>query len=155
MQATVISNLSAAGAKRVKHQTCVALRESLQAVGYGGRTIDLLSIDIEGSEPNVFRCLPFDELNIRAIIIETNKNADLRPVDAFFHAHGYANVASFGVGNSILDNLYIRMQEGSLTYPAGEPTCGPAVRRYNPWCKSTPKHFMTDARNGGWGACDN
>jgi hypothetical protein len=55
--------------------------------------IDLLSIDIEGMEPDVLRCLPWSALDVRFVLIETDK-ADLRKVDAFFSVHGYTNVSA-------------------------------------------------------------
>ena len=46
-------------------------------------------IDIEGSEADVLRCIPWARLNIRFVLIETNKQ-NPRRVDQFFSAHGYA-----------------------------------------------------------------
>ena len=97
---------------------CVGLRESLRELKLASRTVDLLSIDIEGNEPGVLRCLPWHRcgtatnnravpqaltkhatltqpsstpvpwpstrrLEIRAVLIETNKFRDLRPVDMY------------------------------------------------------------------------
>ena len=63
---------------------CVGIRETLRNLNLQ-RPIDLLSIDIEGNEPSVLRCMPFDELSIRAIVVETAHVSHLRDVDAFFH----------------------------------------------------------------------
>ena len=58
--------------------TCVSLLvETLRSLGLLGRTIDLLSIDIEGAEPGVLRCMPWAHIDVRAVLIETNK-LDLR-----------------------------------------------------------------------------
>jgi len=53
--------------------TCVGMAEALGSVALHGRSIDMLTIDIEGSEPHVLRCMPFDQLDIRLVLIETNK----------------------------------------------------------------------------------
>ena len=70
---------------------CVGLRESLVDLKLESRVVDLISIDIEGNEPGVLKCLPWDKIDVRMVLIETNKYRDLRPVDMFFHAHGYVN----------------------------------------------------------------
>ncbi len=36
------------------------------------RTIDLLSVDVEGHELNVLRSIPFDQYRFRAIVLETH-----------------------------------------------------------------------------------
>ena len=119
--------------------TCVGLLQELQRLRIG-TSVDLLSIDIEGLEPNVLRCVPWHELNIRLVLIETNKHR-LSMVDNFFHAHGYANVATLLQGPhpkdrtaTWLDNLYLRMPGGPLVVPRGEPTCSHEDRQLNTFC---------------------
>jgi FkbM family methyltransferase len=96
------------GGNGLRTMTCVSLLEKLQQHQLGA-TVDLLSIDIEGSEADVLRCIPWAKLNIRFVLIETNKQ-NPRRVDQFFSAHGYANVATIPAEDgTYLDNLYWRM----------------------------------------------
>ena len=107
--------------------TCVVAGEVLQRVlgNASAQRIDLLSIDIEGMEPEVLNCFPFDDLQVYAILIETNKVADMRALDRFFHRHGYVNYETFtnsvmkgypNVGKGYwMDNLYVRRK--AAIYP--------------------------------------
>jgi len=52
--------------------------------------IDLVNLDIEGSEPEVLSCWPFDQVDVTMFLMETNKQ-DLKMVDFFFHRNGYIN----------------------------------------------------------------
>jgi hypothetical protein len=56
--------------------------------------LDLLSIDIEGLEAKVLQCLPFDKIDIYAILIETNQHA-MRELDLFMARHDYSNRETF------------------------------------------------------------
>lgn len=96
----------------------------------------------QGMESDVLRCLPFDRVDIRAVLIENNRH-DLRHVDMFFHAHGYANVASLFQGphardarTTDLDNVYIKIPGGKLVFPSTDPpwSCSAADRRLNQFC---------------------
>ena len=112
---------------------CVGILEEITRLGLRGRVIDLLNIDIEGAEPLVLNCLPFDQLDIRYILIETNKVKDLRYVDNFFHNHGYANIASLLNLGQFLDNIYAKMPQKLIT-PVGRPSCTPRDYQENAWC---------------------
>ena len=132
------------------NEACVGMLDALYDLELG-TSVDLLSIDIEGMEPNVLRCIPFDKLQVQFVLIETNKH-DMRLVDGFFSAHGFANVATLW-GHTMtshrafpLDNLYGRIQGGPLTTPSGRPHCSGSG---NKWCG--PFHsWLADPR---WGPC--
>ena len=117
-QSTLESKDKYTGRKR-----CVVASEALEALGFLGRGVDLLSIDIEGAESSVLRCWPFASLHVRAILMETEKYAgDILGLNRFFHRHGYANVETFSVAMqnrpaALTDNLFVR-QEPLPVYPA-------------------------------------
>lgn len=76
-----------------------------------GARVDFMSIDIEGSEREVLRCMNFSQLGVDMVLMETNKRAaipDLRDIDFFFHKQGFANVETFLNQGLWLDNLYVR-----------------------------------------------
>ena len=140
---------------------CVGFRESLEALHLGSRTVDLLSIDIEGNEPSVLKCLPWKDLDIAMVLIETNKFRDLRPVDMFFHAHGYVNAQTFlykdalrGAGHW-LDNLYVKVPGSGapLARPIGTPRCDKADRDFNPDCAPW-RDWAQQEISDGWGECN-
>ncbi len=124
--------------------SCVAAPDVLRSLGFGtgpNSTIDLLSIDIEGAEPDVLRCWPYREFGLRHMLVETNKVADseLRALDRFFHRHGYANVETFAHGKTNgrdyywLDNLY--EYRGLRKYPAPAALdCGAMRRHVGAFC---------------------
>jgi len=134
--------------------TCVGMVEALDSVTLHNRSIDMLTIDIEGSEPHVLRCMPFDQLDIRLVLIETNKVRDMRAVDAFFAQHGYANVATLlQTDRNWLDNVYVRMAR-KLVVPAIAGNCTAEERaqtdchgggEYQPWTR--------DEAAAPWGRC--
>ena len=90
----------------------------------------------------MLRCWPFDQLPVKFVLIETNKKSrhgDLRHMDAFFSAHGFANVHTFlQTDGTFLDNLYMRIPGGKLVHPSG-PT---------PACTEEDKN-QTDCHGGG------
>ena len=138
---------------------CVGLRESLVKLKLETRRVDLISIDIEGNEPSVLKCLPWGKLDVRAVLIETNKYRDLRPVDMFFSAHGYVNAKTFlykaykDLSGSWLDNLYVKMPGGApLVQPPGKPRCDRADLEFNPDCDQWREWARPDVSDG-WGAC--
>ena len=57
--------------------------------------IDLINIDIEGSEPAVLRCFPFEEFRVHAVLMETAVVKDFRALDLFFHRHNFVNGDTF------------------------------------------------------------
>lgn len=138
--------------------SCVGVLEELARLRLRGRTVDLLSIDIEGSEPAVLRCLPWGEVDIRTVLIETDK-ADLRHVDAFFASHGYANVASIMRYNrpqrtgTYLDHVYAKLPGGGLATPASGTHCSHEDKLQNKWCSGWIQYDGA-APAAGWGACD-
>ena len=93
---------------------CVDAGDELRALGWANTPIDLLSVDVEGAEPDVLRCFPFDEFTPKAILVETAQFPDMRGVDRFFHRHGYHNRETFTVfdrshhAGVINDHLFVR-----------------------------------------------
>ena len=135
-------------------QACLGMQEALQGLALHGQTIDLLSIDIEGAEPHVLRCMPFEALDIRVILIETNKVKDMRAVDAFFHAHGYANYATLlQTDRTWLDNLYVRVPRLQVPGSAGRCSAEDVAQtdchgdgEFQPWAH--------ESVNEPWGRCE-
>ena len=118
---------------------CADASTVLPAILGHGVHIDLLSIDIEGVEPSVLRCFPFDRLGVRAVLIETNQ-AEAREVDLFFHRHDFVNEETFIGGNDQkgtvgwLDNLYVRRTR-KARYPPTSYACNGGARAHRlAWC---------------------
>jgi len=65
---------------------CYPLHSLLQAVG--NPTVDFFSLDIEGAEMNVLRTIPFNEVNIKVFLIETNK-INITEMNQFMSSVGY------------------------------------------------------------------
>ena len=171
--ARVVASTDARGQQQqgrgVQSHTCVELAGELRRLGFrSNETIDLLSIDVEGSEPAVLRCLPWQRLHIRFVLIETDKASSLAEIDLFFANHGYANVATllldtgsrYGAGapsyGRLLDNLYMRMEGGPLVTPKGRPSCSAEDRKRNPLCAPHARWLRdgTPSADHPWGACD-
>ena len=135
------------------NERCVAILDALASVSLP-TTIDLLSIDIEGAEPHVLRCMPWHKLQVRFVLIETNRH-DMRLVDGFFSAHGFANVMTMWGHTSTshrafpLDNLYMRHSLGPLVTPRGRARCNAEDRKLNPWCGG--HHLWLE--DPTWGRC--
>jgi len=132
----------------------VGILETLEGLGLGQSVVDLMSIDIEGAEADVLRCFPFDKIHVRFVLIETNKH-DMRKVDGFFSAHGFANMATFPgfdtrQGAWGLDNLYMR---NPLVPPPGVHTstnCSKQDLKIDPWCGPFRHHKLLSEP---WGRC--
>lgn len=128
------------GGARQTSLECVGLRQELQRLNLG-TAIDLLSIDIEGLEPAVLRCIPWAKIDVRIVLIETNK-LRMSAVDNFFHNHGFANVATILQGPhrkdptaTWLDNVFLKMPSGPLVVPQHSmPPCTPEDREINLFC---------------------
>ena len=137
--------------------SCVRFSDEIARLGFSGRTIDLLSIDIEGSESSVLRCMPWKDVDIRAVLIETNRVINLAELDLFFHNHGYLNIASLvlGDGMGLLDNLYVKIPGGPLITPQGKPTCTPNDKKRNKFCAPYGKWAWGAAitQQHLWGPC--
>lgn len=112
---------------------CLGILDEIERLGLKGKTIDFLTIDIEGAEPEVFTCFPFDQIDVHVILIETNKLMNYRVVESFFHANGYANVATLMNTGDWLDNLFVKLPH-KFVYPPGKPECSRADRVQNEWC---------------------
>ena len=154
--------------KHTGRKRCVVAAEALQSLGFHGRQIDLLSIDIEGAESSVLRCWPFEALHVHAILMETEKyGGEMLALNRFFHRHGYANVESFSTtmqGNRravLTDNLFVR-QNPMPVYPGfradsyeGRGSCprGTGLTEHmHFWCAP----FLTwEPESKLWGQCRN
>ena len=137
--------------------SCVRFSDEIARLGFSGRTIDLLSIDIEGSESSVLRCMPWKEVDIRVVLIETNRVTNLAEIDLFFHNHGDLNIASLvlGDGMGLLDNIYVKIPGGPLITPRGKPTCTPNDKKRNMFCGPYGKWAWGAAitQQHPWGPC--
>jgi len=133
---------------------CAAVSQGKRC-GAGGAAIDLLSIDIEGAEADVLQCMPWDVLNVRVILIETNKHQQ-EWVDMFFSNHGYMNVATLLNNGSRLDNVYVEIPGGKFVTPTPWPTpgayCTAEDRVQNKWCHGY-MGWPADRFGSMWKAC--
>jgi hypothetical protein len=116
----------------------------------------------------VLRCFPFRRFDVRAVLIETNRVGDLRPLLRFFHRHGYAAVESFANGLTrrvgrqdggaeIIDHLFV--YQGERRYPPlanseAVSTCpDERMHRFNrPWCSGWHAWEMRGA-DAAWTEC--
>lgn len=95
---------------------CLPLGEMLTRAGLRGRRIDVLSIDIEQGELGVLRGLPWDEFDIRLIVVEVMPGARWLEVDTAVLPRGYAKVAVLG-----RDVVYAKLEELSAAAFADWP----------------------------------
>ena len=121
---------------------CVGLDDVIAELGES--TVDIVSIDIEGNEPAVLRCFPFEQHHVSFWLVEVNKH-DLRQVDLFFHRHGYASVETFlnKASTSVnywIDTLYARTGVPRVYPPTVGFHCTPTMRKYMQlWCTAWQK----------------
>eukprot|EP00455_Lapot_gusevi_P034341 TRINITY_DN3782_c0_g2_i5.p1 TRINITY_DN3782_c0_g2~~TRINITY_DN3782_c0_g2_i5.p1 ORF type:complete len:177 (-),score=40.18 TRINITY_DN3782_c0_g2_i5:110-640(-) len=101
-----LKNVSFPGAFEVK---CKTLEHILQENNI--HKIDLLSLDVEGSEPTILGSFPFDKFDIHTWVIETF-HLDPRHVDRLMHRGGFNKVA-----NLAIDDVYEKATT-KLQYPA-------------------------------------
>ena len=168
---------AATGAKPKASMQCVGLLDEIRRLGLGTRTVDFLSIDIEGLESSVLRCLPWSEMDIRVVLIETNQvglrangtNYGMQAVNSFFSNHGYANVATIIDSSrhrskkkrAPIDNIFVKMNGGPLVFPPPGVECNSAqLRRQNPWCNEARRWIWqgdeakTMSATSGFSSCD-
>ena len=69
--------------------------------------IDLLSLDIEGGEFSVLKTIPFDEVYITNIYVETNITPK-RKVEQLLFANGYVIAENFQ-NNTLFRKMYFRV----------------------------------------------
>lgn len=74
-----------------------------------GRRVDLLSVDAEGVEIDIFKDFPFKDWDIRCIIVETSRRTSMA-IDSLLLPRGYLKVAVLGkdavyVARSMVDRL--------------------------------------------------
>jgi len=86
------SNSSSA---RVFNSTCYSLHDFLVGAGLHGRRIDFLSVDVEHGEVEVFEAFPFEDCDIRMIVVETNRDTSFA-VDVLMLSNAYTKVALMG-----------------------------------------------------------
>lgn len=116
---------------------CAIASDELGSNGFrpGVELVDLLSIDIEGAEANVLRCLPLDSFRVHAVLIEVNKHAievnkhERETLSLWFLRRGYVLEQAFlhsapwnqqmSIRSpAILDHLYVRRPRAAV-YPPG------------------------------------
>lgn len=90
------------------------LSEALLAAGrrreldaQGRPIIDLLSVDAEGAEVEIFRNFPFQAWNIRAVVVETSRETAMA-IDSLFLPEGFLKVAVLGK-----DAVYLSRSQAS------------------------------------------
>lgn len=105
---------------------CTVASDALASQGFWpGMQVDLISIDIEGAEPDVLRCFPLDAFRVQAILIEVDKH-DRDALALWFMRRGYALEQSFLHAppwfkpgrEMVLDHLYVRRRNPAV-YPPG------------------------------------
>ena len=78
----------------------------------GNPTVDFLSLDTEGGELEVLETLPWDQVDIRAISVETHHQAP-HIKDRLFtllRAEGFSHLGSLA-----LDDIFVRLEAGGLS----------------------------------------
>lgn len=83
-----------------------------------GRTIDLLSIDIEGLDVRTIREIDFSRVRPRLLCIELNDAADTAALDAHLAAQDYQQIALMGC------NLIAASRESGLSAPKRSAMAG-------------------------------
>merc|ERR1712217_365969 len=75
--------------------TCFTLEDVLRNAGLVGRRIDFLSVDVEHGEVAVFESFPFQEFDIRMIVVETNRDTAFA-VDVLMLTNSFTKIALLG-----------------------------------------------------------
>ena len=74
----------------------------------GNPTVDLFSLDVEGSDFEILKSIPWEKVNIRVLLIEVVNLGKIYPgslaeLNAFLEDKGYLFYMSVGY-----DNIYVR-----------------------------------------------
>jgi len=92
----------------------LGLEETQEIVASGRKpTIDLLSVDAEGAELEIFGAFPFELWHIRAIVVETSRST-ATGMDSLLLPHGYMKVAVLGK-----DAVYVHHSVAAQLPPQG------------------------------------
>ncbi|CAK0796763.1 unnamed protein product [Prorocentrum cordatum] len=84
----------------------------------GPLVVDLLSVDAEGAEVEIFRNFPFDRLQVRAIVVETSRRTSMA-VDGLLLPMGFLKVAVLGKDAVYVHHRWIsEMPSGGPLLPA-------------------------------------
>jgi hypothetical protein len=102
---------------------CLPLEAILDHAGLAGKTIDVLSVDIEKGETAVFKNFPFSKYNIRYVVTEVGRWAAWLETDTYFLASGYAKVAILG-----RDVVYAKLSELGPPLAEGNKEWEPEIR---------------------------
>ena len=113
---------------------CRSIKQVMDSYNFS-RVVDLMSIDVEGAEPDILKCWDFAAVSPTIILAETNKVHDLRNVDLFFHRKGYSNADSVLLNGGWLDNIYVKNKNIHKSPPLIE-RCSSVQAAYNPWCRA-------------------
>ena len=93
--------------QKLERYTCSVPARTLSAVldEHELRTIDLLSLDVEGYEVDVMKGLDLERFEPRHIVVEDSRGGD---IDRYLTVRGYRKVAVIGRGRLTVDLLYER-----------------------------------------------
>jgi FkbM family methyltransferase len=69
------------------------------------KSVDLLTIDVEGSGLSVLKGLDFVVLRPRMIVLEMNDDAGDEPMREYLRSHGYKAIKKFGCNEIFVDHL--------------------------------------------------
>ena len=93
--------------QQLQRYTCRVPARTLSAVldEQGLRTIDLLSVDVEGYEVDVLKGVDLERFEPSYIVVEDSRGGD---VDRYLTARGYRKLTVIGRGRLTVDLLYER-----------------------------------------------
>ena len=76
----------------------------MEHAGLRGKRVDLLSVDVESAELEIFRTFPFADFDVRHVVVEVGSGVRWLEVDTIFLSNGFAKVAVLG-----RDAVYARL----------------------------------------------
>eukprot|EP00927_Polykrikos_kofoidii_P065668 TRINITY_DN61398_c0_g1_i1.p1 TRINITY_DN61398_c0_g1~~TRINITY_DN61398_c0_g1_i1.p1 ORF type:complete len:515 (+),score=71.01 TRINITY_DN61398_c0_g1_i1:47-1591(+) len=120
--------------------TCHPLQNILMQAGITGQRIDFLSVDVEHGEVAVFEHFPFEDWDIRMIVVETNRDTAFA-VDVLLLSAGYTKLALLGkdavyAHARLIEEVTLARGTFSLTFPA-------EMQRYTEPYKAFQRRFLT------------
>ena len=93
------------GGENVYKVECLSLTEIIERLNeanplrrnaFGKLVVDFLSMDVEGSEIEVLNKFPFDDYDIRVVVIEASNPDFYSELESVFFRNGYQKVATLG-----------------------------------------------------------
>merc|ERR1719253_1766806 len=91
---------------------------AIEAMGLGTRpVIDLLSVDAEGTEIEIFKDFPFEAWDIRVVVVETSRRTSMA-IDGLFLTNGFFKIAVLGKDAVYLHrSVMASLPTDGLTFP--------------------------------------